>query len=181
MYKLINKKTGQETLCKKVTKDGLDYYVSDEFLRIDDYGYWEETDIVSKINILTVVLPITKKVIGTNNINIDIPKVMDDELTIKVNEHFKDYWKKEDESEMKGDEISTEMMTNMLCEISAFMAGYKKSQETHPFSEEDMIEFSKFCSKRNNGLSEKEIESINHFSLLMLWKEQQLKTIYYDK
>jgi len=29
-YKLINKQTGEEHLCNKVTIDGFNYYVSDE-------------------------------------------------------------------------------------------------------------------------------------------------------
>lgn len=178
-YKLINSKTGEEHLCDKITIDGFDYYVNDF---ISDEVNGDLTKIPFEKLILIAV--------ASNNPNIDIPKVIDDELAIHTKNHFKDYWKKDDGSEMKGDEISASMMTNMLCETSAFIAGYNKSQETHPFSEEDMIEFSEWCAnshyhyyfdgeKWSWGNSHKQ-HYCSTKELLQIWKEQKSKIIYYE-
>ena len=58
-----------------------------------------------------------------------------------VSSHFKDYWKKEDGTEMKGEEISAQMMTNMLCETSAYISGFKAHQSitNKMFSYDDII------------------------------------------
>lgn len=60
--------------------------------------------------------------------------------------------------------------------FTAFYEGYNKSQETHPFSEEDMIEFHKWAFQqvriKESDLTTKE--------LLQLWKNQQCKIIYYE-
>ena len=161
-YKLINKQTGETHLCDKVEIDGLDYYVSDEFLRIGDYGYWEDADIISQISDLTAVLPTTKKVIATTNPSIDLPKVMD-------------------EVEKYSEEFVSDIVNPMvkkgfkLC----FTEGYNKSQETHPFSEEDMVEFNEWqkslvFSEDSDWLMEKSDKE-----LLQLWKEQKPKIVYY--
>ena len=42
-YKLINKLTGEEHICQKVTIDGFDYYVSDEKINssnYEDFSFW---------------------------------------------------------------------------------------------------------------------------------------------
>lgn len=109
-YKLINKTTGEETLCDKVTIDGFDYYVSDEIPKEDDvatipsyaslvivgsiddmpysesHRHWQglfcntcfDVEAVSKF----------KKVIATNNPNIDIPKVVDEVERLAENHFF---------------------------------------------------------------------------------------------
>jgi len=60
--------------------------------------------------------------------------------------------------------------------FTAFYEGYNKSQETHPFSEEDMIEFHKWAFQqvriKESDLTTKE--------LLQLWKEQQPKVLFYE-
>jgi hypothetical protein len=59
----------------------------------------------------------------------------------KVSEHFKNYWTKEDGTEMSSDEITADMMTNMLMETSAYNAGYNQALEDNKgnvYTEEDM-------------------------------------------
>lgn len=179
--KVINKNTNQQFDCEEIEIKDFKYYTIDTAVGCK-YGISKLNEVVEiKVSYDAILY---KGIICSNNPNIDIPKVMDDELTIKVNEHFKDYWKKEDESKMKGDEISTEMMTNMLCEISAFTAGYKKSQETHPFSEDDMIEFSDWIKTNyycvEIGVWIKEGNYFTTKELLQIWKEQQSKIVFYE-
>lgn len=76
-YKLINITTKQETLCDKVIIDGFDYYVSDEEIKDDDWYYWSVTNSIQKavkdsLGRLPKSTDGSKKVIATNNSNIDI-------------------------------------------------------------------------------------------------------------
>jgi hypothetical protein len=159
-YKLINLKTKEEHLCDKVTIDGFDYYVGDGEIKLNDpitdkYRVWFWRDDCSLLG--------RKKIIATNNPHIDIPKVVDEveELAISYEKSFTD---------------------NGVTIKADFKAGYNKSQETHPFSEEDMIEFLNYYQKtcllafnssgQNHGKTTKE--------LFQLWKEQQPITLYYE-
>jgi hypothetical protein len=56
----------------------------------------------------------------------------------------------------------------------SFIQGYNKSQETHPYSEEDMIEFSKWrvIYEEENPMNVKHSKK-----LLQMWREQQPKII----
>lgn len=155
-YKLINKKTGEETLCDKVTIDGFDYYVSDEKTLFSD-----GKTFVTKENIIHMAYGYNygdKVVIASNN-PIDIPKVVDEV-----------------------EELANQKTLPHLRAV--YIEAYNKSQETHPFSEEDMIEFVDWlftdCSEngpfgfscKGNAYSNKE--------LLQIWKEQKIKTLYYE-
>jgi hypothetical protein len=149
-YKLINAKTNEETICDKVTIDGYDYYVSDELPRNEDYGF-------TKLNTITKIgygfdYKLYRKAIATNNPNINILKVVDE-----VERLGREFLK---EKGLKENSIA----------FTPFILGYNKSQETHPFSEKDMIEFSEWT--KSNGKATKE--------LLQLWKQQQPKTLYYE-
>lgn len=205
-YKLINIQTKEEHLdCEEIEIDGYKYYINsvNKDFKINEnsiYKKWK-LGVVTEVNedILEFEGEFIDesnlyKIICSNNPNIDISKIVDDELTICTNNHFKDYWKKEDGSKMKGDEISASMMTNMLYETSAFIAGYNKSQETYPFSDKDMIDFYEWCDtseeaaifwRRNrvdpdmSGNHWKKIRE-NRERLLKLWKEQRPKIIYYE-
>ena len=161
-YKLINKQTKEETLCDKITVDGFDYYVSDE--KTQKYGdyVWNGDHI---LGIAKVFTPDGRKVIATNNPNIDIPKVVD-EVKVLANLHkvnISEDWSR-----------------------ASFIKGYNKSQETHPFSEEDMIEFLNWI--RDNTVFDsapkpyhrKTQTRLSQEELLQLWKEQKPKTIYYE-
>lgn len=170
-YKLINIKTKEEHLCDKVTIDEFDYYVSDEKINIDDYYLsWKNNyatepkeryvlyNLVSETNGLN-----PRKVTATNNPNIDVSQIVNEieELAHELiqvkypypNYNDLGYWK------------------------DLFKEGYNKSQETHSFSEENMVEFGYFCVKH---YKEKVTPKKPFKELLQLWKEQQPKIVYYD-
>ena len=110
-------------------------------------------------------------IIVTNNPNIDIPKVVDEVekhlLNITINGEF--------------DEASKFIAT------TCYKIGYNKSQETHPNSDEDMIEFAEWIAdSKLHGYSKQLYEAMIRYKvsttkeLLQLWKEQKPKTIYYE-
>lgn len=195
-YKLINTKTKEEHLCDKVTIDGFEYYVSDEERLKDDYVYennlnqeykiskvFKRNDELGFFRFRNIWIPFSKqnnarKVIATNNPNIDIPKVVD-EVNRLAYEHC--------------DSVIPKDVTRSL--HYSFKCGYNKSQETHPFSTEDMIEFNEWCDtseeaaifwRRNrvdpdmSGNHWKKIRE-NRKKLLQFWKEQQPKIVYYNE
>lgn len=163
-YKLINSVIKTETICDKVTIDGFDYYVSDiTYVNGGDIFYNTFSKKIESSNITQQAYWINK-VITTNNPNIDIPKVVDE--VEELAEKF--IGCKYEDVEDSIDQIG----------YDSFKRGYSKSQETHPFSEENMKSFLKFSIeyRRYNdlaGLSKSADE------LLQLWKEQQPKIVYY--
>ena len=72
------------------------------------------------------------------------------------------------------DEI--EVMSKSISELFAIKEiwknGYNKSQETNPFSEDDMIKFLEWYKNHLVQYPTKE--------LLQIWKDQQIKTVYYE-
>lgn len=207
-FKLINRVTNEEYICNKVTIGNFNYYVVDNittdtnyfiqsislFKRINESNVrqeWRTTDFIHGCSVKTGLNysfdsddKSCKKVIATNNPNIDIPKVID-EITKVFKNHF-DIDSTEDFPKTVGD-------TNI---IEYFKEGYNKSQQDFPFSEEDMIEFANWkyfnffqrirdvlyytlsarpMSKildKDKGYTTKE--------LLEIWKSKQLKVLYYE-
>ena len=178
-YKLINK-TGETRLCNKVTIDGFDYYVGDE-IQLGANNVWVATKsrvFKFEINMAVVKSNMPRIVIATNNPNIDCPKVIGEVNEIKKNLYF--YKQVMNPYETGGQSYTVYE--------KGFIEGYNKSQETHPFSEEDMIEFSEWCAnshyhyyfdgeKWSWGNSHKQ-HYCSTRELLQLWKEQKPKTIY---
>lgn len=183
-YTLINSKTGEKTLCEKVTLGGFDYYVSEEEIKDGDwYVAWETINNIESNHIVqkaTNFEPVDmytwasnyKKVIACTNPNLEISQVVD------VVEIFaeKRYGIERNEVPDWKEWISNDD----FYKIKGFMEGYNKSQETHLFSEEDIIEFnvwqkSLLGSKNDNWLITKSDKE-----LLELWKEQQPKKVYYN-
>ena len=90
-YKLINRKTNEETICEKVVVDGYDYYVNiNSTLRLNDFVYLDNSikelpdykgkhiiQLLDKTLLDSANALNTPKSIATNNPNIDIPKVID--------------------------------------------------------------------------------------------------------
>ena len=185
-YKLINNITKEEHLCDKVTVDDFDYYVSNEkcikgdlcydkeglpghknnkyiveCLRTDDNSYWNKH---------------CKKIIATNNQNIDIPKVIDEIEVLAENIY------------PIPNPYDIKFHISNLMKREIFKAGYNKSQETHSFSEEDIILFAKYLSSQMNEdgliLNPKYIENKQLFvtekELLEIWKNKKIKTLYYE-
>lgn len=186
-YKLINKQSAEEHLCDKVIIDGFDYYVSkgciisiedvvtdganlftvkqnfNEYIRLHDEGF----------NLVKIHISRLKKVIATTNPSIDIPQVVNEVKELAKHEHNFNH--------KSVNEISFRL---------GFEEGYNKSQETHPFSEKDMIEFTNWCqnqyfysSVEKKWSTEFKIYDGTLYTtkeLLQIWKEQRLKIIYYE-
>ena len=162
-YKLINLQTKKEHLCDKITIEGFDYYVGDITYVNKDEIYYDTFQKELKTSNCEQQSFTINKIIATNNPNIDIPKVVDavEKLKLVYNEGG------------NKDIFTTGVLTGI--EI-----GYNKSQETHPNSDEDMIEFNKWQksllgSKNDHWLVEKSDKE-----LLQLWKKHRPKIVYYE-
>lgn len=177
-YKLINKTTGEEHICEKVVIDGWDYYVSDEKGQIGDIvveKYVDGTIGLEQIDTLNDIdLLLQKKVIATNNPYDDIlniPKVVDEDekIALMAIRSSKKFASKSESDYTLG-----------------FIAGYKESQETHPNSDDDMVEFAEWLTLNTNSTSihgeyiYKNVRRVTK-ELIQLWKEQRTKTLYYEK
>lgn len=83
-YKLINKQTGEEHICYMVVIDGWDYYISGNEVQVGDIVieiYVDGTIGLEQIDTLNDIdSSLQKKVIATNNSNIDIPQVGEFEI-----------------------------------------------------------------------------------------------------
>ena len=182
-YKLINKLTGEEHICQKMVVDGWDYYVSDEIIEEGWKGTAYKKDVKGQIfkHFYTTNdwYKDAKKVIATNNPNIDIPKVVDkvEQLAHKYFAEERFNWEQGNPNGLKSPQSLVEHYNKTFTPL--FKAGYNKSQKTHPFSEEDMIEFAKFSIK--NNFCKEENRYYQYWELLQLWREQKPKIVYYDK
>ena len=153
-YKLINNQTKEEHLCDKVTIDRFDYYVGNE---IAGFTYNKPT-YNSDGRIGLPENNQSRKIIATNNPNIDIPKVVD-------------------EAERLAESIIPNLPYKKYVK-TGFIGGYNKSQETHSFSEEDMIEFAHFYFREEFNSTIQDCKSTEE--IFQLWKEQQPKILYYE-
>lgn len=185
-YKLININTKEEHLCDKVTIDGFDYYVSDKKEQVVlGKNYYEHDNHIPIYSFTKDTLPkgyYLPEVIATTNSDIDIPKIVNEveELALKTTLQPKvlfDKLKKCSQNDaLLIDEFGDYNIVKYR-ETTGFISGYNKSQETHPFSEDDMKNFGKFCIE--NNVCKEENRYYQYWELLQLWKEQQLKTVYY--
>lgn len=176
MYKLINLKTKEEHLCDKVTIGEFDYYVSDDKILNGDHCVHPTTLNISQHSFDNNLRLYWEKIIATNNPNIDIPKVVDNVEKLAWDIIINDSSLVESKEQIIG--------------VTAFYEGYNKSQETHPFNEEDMIDFADWKGEhyfvQNDNC--KWTSELLKFSgcvyttkeLFKLWKEQQLKIVYYE-
>lgn len=152
-YKLINRTTSEEHLCDKVTIDGFDYYVSDEKPKDGELCLTPIDNIQTFLEGYNFVD--SKRVIAATNPNINVPKLIDEVEEITKDEGYSNSFR------------------------IGFKYGYNKSQETHPNSDEDMIEFKIWCDN-NTSYNWTNLRYKSTKELLQLWKEQQPKIIYYN-
>ena len=173
-YKIINKTTGEEHLCDKVTIDEFDYYVSDGLFK-------DGQSFLSKENIIHTNYGWNygdKVIICRNNPSIDIPKVVD-EVEMLAHKYFAEErfnWEQENPNGLKSPQPLVEQYNKTFTPL--YKAGYNKSQETHPFSEEDMIDFAEFYFREEFNSTMQDYKSSKE--ILRLWKEQKPKTVYYE-
>jgi len=192
-YKLINKTTREETICTKVVIDGFYYYCSDDKILNDEPYISLETNYATdpKERYVLYYLGVglngknPKKVIATNNPSIDIGQVID-EIEINAMDILKNKWwhlytfgypKKP-------------FPTTYEYDLNNVKGGLYKSLETHTLSDDEVVEFLNFESqwladnKYRNGLFEYKPygigKDVSRKELLQLFKEQQIKTIYYE-
>lgn len=156
-YKLINKQTNEEHVCSKVTIDGFDYYVSEEFIEEGDFAINLNTKHIKQYDGVKGMDSYWKKVIACNNSNIDISKVVDEV----------------DQYTMAQEYAIKTKSPNKEAHRRGFVEGYNKSQETYPFSDENMIEFA--ISGNYKGFTKEYMKSI-----FQLWKEQKPKMLFYE-
>lgn len=171
-YKLINNQTKENHLCDKVTIDGFDYYITNNEISENDY-YVVPHNIDGKILSQNFILGRAdknfmvnyyintmkdwwRKVIATNNPNIDIPKVISE---VKIpNYYFTDqepYYSKS---------------------LEIFLDGYNESQEMYPFTDDDMINFAEFVFIES--FSSDRVRTPKE--LLEIWKKDKYKIVYYE-
>ena len=187
-YKLINNLTKEETLCDLVTIDEFDYYVTKAVCVENDALYHPLLGIgISKMDgILCFHIPRNNatntgsftsplmrnfpeslKVIATNNPNIDIPKIIDEFENLAEQDADKCEYYKHPNSD-----------NGYYDHVEGFKAGYNKAKETYHFTVQDMLDFGKYCI--NNQLCKEENRYYQYWELLQIFKEQQIKTIFYE-
>ena len=163
-YLLKNNKTKEETICSLVTIDGFEYYVDDNEIIQKDFYIDFRSDgnkleqFKTKEDWVLVGICDSKKVITTNNPNIDIPKVIDEVKTLSL-------------------EYTINKNTQFFTKHD-FENGYRKAKETYHFTVQDMLDFGKYCI--NNQLCKEENRYYQYWELLQIFKEQQIKTIFYE-
>jgi len=172
-YKLINRKTSEEHICSKETVNGFDFYIGGVIKDIHELNVWDTTD--SKFHPYLKFIGTSKyaiesfekgqflKVIATNDPSKEIPQVVDE-----VEEMAKEV--AEIEGKWGLDKVRAKIN---------FLLGYNHSQQTHPYSDDDMIEFASFCFDAVDDSSGKYVNKTNQ-ELLEMWKEERIKTIYYE-
>lgn len=177
-YKLINKTTGEEHICYMVVIDGWDYYISGNEIQVGDIVielYVDGTIGLEQIDTLNDIdSSLQKKVIATNNPNIDVPQVVDE----VAKEAERDWIHKEYGFEVGyNPQRCVHGAVQKPKFINGYVKGYNKSQETHPFSEEDVKEIFKIAQmQKNYG----DYKPYTFEETIQLWKEQRPKTLYYE-
>ena len=182
-YKLINKTTGEETICTKVVIDGFDYYVSDDKILNNEPYISLETNYATdpKERYVLYYLGVglngknPKKVIATNNSIIDILHVVNEVQELAENSISK----------------MTSGTIIRMYQLKAYEKGYKNHAETHTLSDDEVVEFGQWVSHNDwvylpskgywvNEEQEELDQKLTSKELLQLFKEQQIKTIYYE-
>ena len=162
-YKLINKTTGEETICTKVVIDGFDYYFSNDNPKHKDY-YWDENknDIrryfESRESYPSLIH--RYKVICCNNPSINIGQVIDEVEKLAM------------------DNCYNRHQTHNSEYTHAYIVGYNTHASTHTLSDDEVVDFKDWCLyiPLGSGLENKTTKE-----LLELFKEQLTKTIYYNE
>lgn len=172
-FKLINNKTKEETICSLVTIDEFDYYVNDNEIIQKDFYIDFRSDgnkleqFKTKEDWVLVGICDSKKVITTNNPNIDIPKIINEFENLAEQDADKCEYYKHPNSD-----------NGYYDHVEGFKAGYNKAKETYHFTVQDMLDFGKYCI--NNQLCKEENRYYQYWELLQIFKEQQIKTIFYE-
>jgi len=172
-YKLVNHNTKEETICDKVVVDEFDYYVSNEKVPEERWYISPEIKVLKFTGreILGDKLSKNcKKIVATNNPNIDIPKVVD-----PIEILLENYYSHKDDA---ADRVFYDTQVREII---------KEYQETLSNSDEDAIEFAKwiadtklhgYCKQLYEAIIRHKVSTVNE--LIKIWKEQQPKIVYYE-
>lgn len=180
-YLLVNKKTKEEHLCSKVTLNRFDYYLDD-------------TDIQRPCSPINVCMAhVSKicdkcgkykglKVIATDDSNIELPQIINEDLSIS-DLALKSIGIIQDKVPLREDFI-TDVQWGFM---NGFINGYEQSQESHPYTLQDMVDFAKWIADfKKHGYVKQLYEAciINKATLVEdlvgIWEKQKIKTIYYE-
>ncbi len=167
MYKLINFVTHEEHLCEKVTIDEFDYYVGNTPAK-DYEGFYFLKDKIYHTS-KTLLQTGCKKIIATNNPNINLPKLINEieklgeiETNIRILRH----------------QVTSKAARTYF---EGFMNGFEKSRETYQFTENDMIEFAKWLRIEDTEKNAEKYANFYDLDMLGFWKENnQMKNLYYE-
>ena len=198
--KVINKNINQQFDCEEVEIDGYKYYI--DYFQPIEVGKWYISNQSPRLCVKIKegkypYIHLNNKgeeiadfytwkgvIICSNNPNIDIPKVVNEV------EKIADEW-----FLINGynqfDYIHSHRIPDAITTNKLFKTGYNKSQETHPFSEQDMLDFVLWKDENKfSVISTKEdwVSELLEYSgcvyttkeLLQLWKEQQPKVLFYE-
>ena len=192
-YLLINKVTEQSTICEKIEIGGGEFYISEEEIKNGDY-------ILSKNSISPLYLdgktifpemldlPQWKKVVASNIGHVGIPQIVDE---LEYNYYLELEARREVAKNFKGqvagrhpDAFGGSEMHHM---VRGYLEGYQKAKETFCFTEKDLVEFAEWIAdSKKHGFSKQLYEAmiVNRVKttkeLLDVWKEQQVKIVYYE-
>ena len=198
--KIINKNTNQQFDCEEVEIDGYKYYLyyNTEPKKIGQYYINKD----NQVDIVKTGKELGKPILCSNNPNIEIPKVVDE--VDKISEEWfliNGY--------NQFDYIHSHRIPDAITTNKLFKAGYNKSQETHPLSKQDVIEFYEWCNfpiyreSGNLGFNKRVIPQFPDYNtyiiidgtgnsiypkgvfitteqLIEIWEQQRTITLYYD-
>jgi hypothetical protein len=185
-YKLINRKTGEEHICSRETVNGFDFYIGGVIKDIHELNVWDTTD--SKFHPFL-------KFIGTSRYAIESFEKGHFLKVIATNDHSKEIPQVVDEVEELAKILYRDGMFDLYdiaqSQRESFIEGYNHSQYSHPHSDNDVVEFLDWLSmdgypcieNQNKGLwvfHPQDCKNYTTKELLQLWKEERIKTIYYE-
>lgn len=205
-HTLINKKTKKQHICVEIEIEGDKYYVPyastthlNQDLQEGDWVYsslyglgrvikdvsnsqsivvkyekavaqqqYHKTGVWKRDKYYDIFAHNCKKIVATDNPNIEIPKIVNE-----VNEALESVYAKE-------------AAGSSLLRIG-FARGYELSQETHPFSENDMVEFAKWIADSSlHGHTKQMYEAIIKYKLnsieelVQYWNKNKSKILYFE-
>lgn len=191
----------EEHLCDKVTIDEFDYYIGDVVTDINTSNVWH-TNSGPKFHPFLKFIGNTRyaieefekgnfrKVIATNNPNIDISQVVDkvEQLAHKYFAGERFNWEQENPNGLKPPQSLIEHYNKTFTPL--FKAGYKKSQETHPFSLDDVKKIINLAREQywdidNRGFSSNtegdwSFKYSTEDEIIQKYQETKLLTIFYE-
>lgn len=186
--KTINKNTNQQFDCEEVEIDGYKYYLyyNTEPKKIGQYYITKD----NRVDIVKTGKELGKPILCSNNPNINIPKVVDEVERLAHNHFAEERFNREQENPngMKSPQSLIEHYNKTFTPL--FRAGYNKSQETHPFSLDDVKEIINLAREQywdvdNRGFSSNtegdwSFKYSTEDEIIQKYQETKVLTIFYE-